>query len=789
MSRDHMDFFTTNSAESSRYRFFRSLSFFARRYRWLVFVFVVAVTAFSLFRIKSLNTDNSMESYFMENDPALMEYNSYLDTFSADQFAYILIDHKKPASVEDFKLVNSLTERLATEVPYIEDTDTDVSSLSHVNYIKGTGSAIELYKPREKPPGNEKEMKTLRQSLLSRPLYRNRLISSDETMSGITLNFKTPRDNENKNWQTVATEKIFSVLDSELEEKEKIHVVGQPVFNTLYANLTRKETLRNSFFTAAVLILLLIFFIRSVHGVIFPVSIVSVSLIWVFGIMSFLTDMNITTSIVPPLILAIGTCAVIHVLSEFKMVLDEFDTIEEAVDHAVGMVGFPVFLASITTAAGFLSLTVAPIKPVRDTGILAASGTMITFFLSVSFLPALLSFLSIFPKKNTENKKGNFYIFCNSFLDGISYFNEKHFRKIITFFSLLFCVAVVGIFFIKAETNWIKKIGDNFKIKQDYLFVDKNMGGSSSFELVFKIEDEDDFKSPEHLRNIDEFQKWIVRKDSVKDSVSLSDMVKELHMAFFEDNSEHYTIPETRQQIAQLLFLYESAGSRDLPRFITDDYKSLRVNVRTANMADEKMEALFLSINNYVDEKFRNRYDMTITGTSRLSVQTMSYIISSQLKGFVLAFVVISIMMTLLFRSLKVGIISMIPNILPIVFTLGFMGFAGIPLDTTVMLIASIAIGIAVDDTIHLFTRYRMEFLRTKNNRKALYETMRGVGRALLFTSAILSAGYLVVSGSDMKNIAVFGLLSSMTVALAWIADMFLAPSLILVLRPFDKNR
>ena len=785
---DYLKYFSSGvGSERKRYRFFFNLSSYIQKYRWPVVLLTLAATLFSIFFIRfHLKIDNSLESYFMEKDDTLAVYHQYLETFKTDQFVYILIEQASQFSPESFVLIKQLSEELSRKVPYILDADADVISLSHMDHVKGTDDALTIFKPKNRFDKDPAALTAFKKDLLNRRLYIDQLISKDATISSITLSITPPEDKQN--WHDDVTKAVYGVLGQKKYQHLVIHPVGMPLLNTVYKNLTRKETFRNAIYTAIAMVILLLFFLHRFHAVVLPISLVLVGLSWVFAVMAAFTTMNITTGIIPPLILAIGTCAAIHVLAEFRTNYMTIPDKADALSHTIGMVGFPVFLASVTTAVGFLSLAVAPIKPVKDTGIIAAAGTMISFLLSISFLPAAISIWPL-PKDEIKTRSKKLHAIFIHCLGRLADFNVRHPKKILCVFLLLFIIAAYGIALIRVETNWLSKFDDRFRIKKDYLYVDKHMGGSQSFEILLTMDRMDAFKSPEILKQVEAFQTWLENKEEITHTASLVDLVKTIHMTFYEDDTAEYRIPEDRRTIAQLLLLFELGGSRDLPKFVTTNYKQVHISVRAKNTPDERVAALFKNIEAY-GQKMLAPYGMSleITGTGKLFIQTYSYIMQSQIMGFGLAFVVISFMMIFVFKSFKIGLVSMVPNLTPIILTLGFMGFAGIPLDTALMLNASIAIGIAVDDTIHFFNRYRFEYGKSGDYEKALETTFSDVGQALLFTTVTLTIGFLVVSGSPMKNIAMFGLISSLTVVLAWIADMFLAPALILTFKPFKKD-
>jgi predicted RND superfamily exporter protein len=240
--------------------------------------------------------------------------------------------------------------------------------------------------------------------------------------------------------------------------------------------------------------------------------------------------------------------------------------------------------------------------------------------------------------------------------------------------------------------------------------------------------------------------------------------------------------------VAQYLLLYEMSGGDELENYMSHDYSKANLEIRCKMVETSKYEELVNRLAAFLDDLPAKAVNPNFTGMGSLWIKLVDYIVQSQLWGFLLAFVVISIMMCLLFGSFKVGLLAMIPNLSPVIATLGFMGWAGMPLDYVKLLIGCVAIGIAVDDTIHLVTRFHHEFMRCLNYKEALYNSMKDVGRALFVTSAVLVVGFLVFIFSIMHTLALFGVLVAMTIGVALIADFFLMPALVLAVKPFGPE-
>ncbi|MBW1898976.1 MAG: MMPL family transporter, partial [Deltaproteobacteria bacterium] len=276
--------------------------------------------------------------------------------------------------------------------------------------------------------------------------------------------------------------------------------------------------------------------------------------------------------------------------------------------------------------------------------------------------------------------------------------------------------------------------------------------------------------------------------DTVMKTYSIVDLLKDINKSLHDEDPAYYILPETVEQAAQYLLIYEMSGGNELENYITTNYDSANLEVRTKLADASEIQKLVAELDRFLESRPVNGIKPVMTGMGALWFRLIDYIVQSQIRGFLLAFSVIAVMMCILFGSVRVGMLSMIPNLSPVVITLGIMGWAGIPLDYVKLMIGCLAIGIAVDDTIHLLARYQHEFRRTGNYEEALLHSMAHVGRALFITSIVLVSGFLVFLNSLMDSLAQFGVLVAATISVALLADFLLMPALVMVFKPFGPE-
>jgi predicted RND superfamily exporter protein len=362
-------------------------------------------------------------------------------------------------------------------------------------------------------------------------------------------------------------------------------------------------------------------------------------------------------------------------------------------------------------------------------------------------------------------------------------------RPILAVAAGVFVVSLAGMSRIQVDSNYANDLRDETPLRIATERIDRVMGGMTNLIYLFEADVDGGIKEPEVLREMERVQRLADSQGGlVRKTYSIVDILKDLNRAFHEDDPAWYVIPESRALVAQYLLLYEMSGGEETEKYVSPDYTRAGLEVRIALGPTSEMQGLDRGIKAALTQAPLEHSRVSTTGIGALWLKLMDYIVSSQVEAFVIAFVVIAGMMVGVFRSWKVGLISMVPNLSPVFLTLGVIGFLGLDLDYSKIAIAGVSMGIAVDDTIHLVTRFRHEFRRCGRYREALLASMKDVGRALVITSVALVVGFLVSTRSELYSNEVQGLLLAGTIVIALIADFLLMPALILTFRPFGPE-
>ena len=826
---------------------FASIAGWSYDYRWIVILLALGILWGSLVLAARAPIDNSYESYFDTADPAYRAYEQYRDDFGSDEVSYILYDAPDSEhgawNLEVMRQIDSLTAAIEDEAPFVYS----VKSLVNVELIEGVPDGIEIADLTDDFPATQAELLAVRERVLSKPQIVGGLASADGSHGALTIKMDRsstdpPEDiqldpekgNELENLYPQATDsKIEQILARPEYQGIRFFHAGDVPLNSVYNRLILVEGSYLDRLTSLVIGLLLLLAFRSITGTLAPIAVVQLCVLMCAGFIGLLGwKLDMSFGSIPTLLTAIGIAHSVHILSEFRGRFAELGDRREALVRTVYLVGAPCLMTSLTTAVGFASLSFVPIKSIAHQGVYAAFGVMAAFLMSFTLLMALLSMgrremtaisgvlafglaftvlaaagaaiaagggiavgtavagltYAFEHRRRSELGKGGQA--TRRVLLAIAEFDLRHRKAILASFFVVFVLCGLGIRQIVVDSNWLDDFSSEVPLKGITERVDRVMGGSTNIIYLFDSGEPDGIKNPAVLREMERIHEIAGKHEPfVRKAYSLVDILKDLNQAFHGGDPAYYELPETRALVAQYLLLYEMSGGEDAEEFVSSDYQRASVELRLALHPTSKTAELVEAIDAELTAKPLETSEVSLTGIGALWIILLDYIVSSQIQGFLLAFVVIAVMMIAIFRSLGTGLISMIPNIAPSALALGVMGWAGIWLDYSKISIAAVAIGIAVDDTIHLVSRYRHEFTLCGDYAEALRRAIQDVGRALLITSAALISGFLVLTASALDSQATYGILLATTIVTALIADFLLMPALVLTFHPFGPEK
>jgi predicted RND superfamily exporter protein len=776
---------------------------------------VMAVLMGALFtQLPNVRLDTSMEGFLHPNDPALLAYNQFRDQFGRDEVIIVAIQTDKVFDFQFLDMLKTLHQELEDAVPYLDE----VTSLINARNTRGNGDELIVEDLMEPWPKNETELMDVRQRAMVNPMYKNLLISADGCCTALIVRSLATASNtstgdvldgfEQKNSQTETTpdesgrylsdaqntavvRTVNRIVDKYKTRGLNIHLAGSPVVtHFLKWNMVR-DMRRFMALVVAMVAVTLFFMFGRLSGILLPMVVVVSSFLSTLSIMALAgAALKLPTQILPSFVLAVGVGTSVHILAIFYQRLNKKDTKSEAIIYAMGHSGLAILMTNSTTAAGLVSFAGADIAPVADLGIYAGIGVLLSFVYTVILLPALVAITPFKAGVSTGSDKLNQRI--NKLLDAISRIATTHPRKIVAISAAIMIVSIAAASQIRVSHNplaWFPK--DNI-IRRDTETIDRLMRGSMTIEVVLDTQEENGWYDPQRLKRLEAaapaLEKLHHSGNYVGKAFSMTTILKEINQALNENRADHYTIPNDRDLIAQEFLLFENSGSDDLEDFVDSHFSKVRFTMKFPFKDAVHYFPFQKMTQKYFKENFPDLQPI-FTGMIILLSRTISNTLTSLTKSYATAIVVITLMMVLLIGRLRIGMLSMIPNLAPILLMLGIIGAFGFPLDMFTMMVASIAIGLAVDDTIHFMHNFRRYFGSTGDPQKAVFMTLHTTGRAMLVTTIVLSLGFFIYMFATLSNIIRFGLLTGVTLIAALLADFFLAPALmVLVNKPVPRS-
>jgi predicted RND superfamily exporter protein len=800
-------------------RWFEAFGHIIYRRRWIAIVIMVLLVAGLGSQIPKLTVDTSNEGFLHENDPTLIQYNAFRDRFGRDEFIIIAIEPDDVFSLKTLNKIKALHEEIESEVPHLDE----IISMVNARNTRGEGDRLIVEDLLEDWPQTPEDLETLKQRVLSNPLYLNRLISKDGRFTTIVVRTDTYTsegaakdmdsvlegfeedtsagtsvdktldgfDDQSKEApapqyltdkeNTAVVETLEHILEKYDSNDFKLFLSGTPVTT----HVIKKSMLSDmSVFVRLVILtiaLCLLIMFRRLTGVVLPLLIVATALVSTLGLMAiFGIHIKLPTTILPSFILAVGVGASVHVLAMYYQELNRTGRREQAICHALGHSGLAIVMTSLTTAAGLASFATADIAPLADLGTFAAIGVMLALIYTIILLPAFLAVIPAKVKKPLrEGGPGRNF---NRMLTAIADFSTSHPKAITAVTIVIIAVSLAGTTRLYFRHDPLKWLPEETSIRQDTLKIDHELRGTVAMEMLVDTGKENGLYDVEVLNKLDritaelETQKW--DRIFIGKATSVADMLKEIHKALNENQAGFYKIPQDPALIPQEFLLFENSGSDDLQDVVDTRFQIARVTLKGPWEDSNLYVTIIDEIEAQFQETFADSIIVTTTGMLPLLARTVYASIRSAVKSYIMAGVVITLMMIILIGSVRLGLLSMIPNLLPIIITLGIMGWANFPFDMFTMLIGSIAIGLAVDDTVHFMHNFRRYQYETADVAESVRLTLTTTGRAMLVTSVVLSIGFFIYMFASMHNLFNFGLLTGITIITALLADYFVAPAL-----------
>lgn len=746
----------------------------SKRLANLIFLIVTLLTLGASYEITNLRFDYEFEHFFPTGDEDLDFYQEYMEKFSTDvDFVLIALHNDQGIFRHDFL---ERAKALHDDLKSVERVQRIVSPFEAKDYAIGPLGPIAIpYLHVDEPERYARD---------STRIYKYQkgvgsLFSSD-AMS-ISLMVLIEEDLSKLETDTV----FFSmkeVIDS--YEFDQVHLAGKAVGQAYYINQIKREFAL--FFCLAVLIvtIVLILIYRSVWGTLVPLIVVLLSVIWLLGFMGLMgKSIDLLTTLLPMVLFVVGVSDVIHLLSRYFEEIRNGHNKMRSIAIAYRRVGAATFLTSLTTGMGFLTLLTSGIRPVRELGVYAAVGVFIAFFLAFTLLPAILSVSKVpalaFKEPST--------VLWNRLVTWLFRFSLHRGRAILIASTLLVILAVIGAYRVHIDNYLLEDVGEGDPHRKSFEYFEEHFAGVRPFELQVSVLDTNgSLFEMQNIREMERIERYLKEDYGVGFMVSPLNIVRSAHQALHGGRDSAAVIPASEEEFQQTLRLVKRLEKRpEFTALLANNNREGRFTGKIVDVGGAAVKAM----NDRMEEHFTQEaplenVSMIHTGMSMLIDKNNETLSWNMMSGLLIALGVVALIMGLLFRSFRLMLISLVPNVLPLLFIAGFMGWVGIDMKVSTSIIFGIAFGIAVDDSIHFLIKYRQERAYGRSKMFALRRTTVSTGKAIILTTLVLCSGFFALTWSDFTSVYYVGLLVSITLATAVAADLILLPVL---LRKFTK--
>lgn len=742
---------------------------FLEKFRWFIAIGIPIIVFALAFNLKNLQMDGSYRIWFAEDSKTLTDYDNFRSTFGNDDALVITFQDKDGIfNKKALQSVENITKALwkmkyiarvdsITNYQYVHSNPNKPDDIVVEDFIKNIDKATPEYL------ANRKEI------AINDPLVVDGFISTDGTTTMISARL-TPKVNDDSDKSIEIMKLIEKILAPEIERTGyKYWLNGGPPLNHAFVTIGMADMIFIPIILIASIILLLLLF-RRVSGALIPIGVVTFTFLTVLAIQVLLGyKLNNFTINLPLFIVAIGIADAVHVYSIWILHRQEGDENFIAVEHSLRKNFLPIFLTSLTTTIGFATLTISEVIPVLTLGIATASGAILAFIISVIWMPSVLLILKKeFKSEIIEKIKEKKPL-------GYGKFIVKHDKQIAIITTVIFSLLAIGLTKVKIDSNTIRYFDESVEIRKSTEFTSDNLTGPMAYEIVVDSKEEGGIKDPTFLKTVELFYKDFQKTyPDVRHLNSLLDTIKRFNKVV--NNSEE--IPDNRNLIAQYLLLYSLSLPQGMEINDKMDIKEQRLRVTArVNIVDTSKD---LEMIDYVSEWWKQTpYSASVQGQTAMFAHMQKDVTNTLVYSLSIAILLVSLVMLLIFKRFKILWVFVLPNILPVILVIGLMGWIGITIDIGVAIAGAIIIGVAVDDTIHFLVKYFDARKRGLSMEETFDEVLRYAGKAILFTTIILSIAFSLFAFSTFTPNQNFGVVTAFALIIAFVVDLVLLPALL----------
>ena len=769
--------------------FWQIVSRFILKQRIAILVFLALVTFFLGSQIKNIQFSHSEANLLPKDHEENIKYDNFLSIFGEEGNMIILaIQDTALFKVDNFNKWNSFSKQL--------------DSFSEVDFTVSIGDIKTLEKDKKNQrffvePLYEEVPKTTEEvGLIKSELFNNLPFFDNFLYNKSTGTIQTVIYLDQAIVNTKIRERfVFDVLNPSVKKFERetgmdVRVSGMPYIRTMNAQNIIDEI--GIFVGLALFITSLIFwlFFRSYRATFITMSVVSIGVVWALGFIGwFRYEISVLMALIPPLIIVIGVPNAIFLINKYQQEVKKHGNQAKSLQRVISKIGNATLMTNITTASGFATFIFTNSQLLNEFGIIASINILAIFILSLLIIPIIYSFMRKPKDKHLEHLE-------RKWIDAIVNWMEDAVRhKRIAIYISTVCIivgSIIGVYMIRVSGSLIEDMPKGKDFYKDILFFENEFGGIMPLEILIDTKKKRGVMNLSTLKRMNKLDEEIDEIPELSKSVSILNMVKYAKQAFYNGNPKYYQLPTEQEKNFILAYTKNSESNADmLKNFVDSTGRYARITTFMKDIGTDKMENIEQRMIDKIDQVFPSeRFDVSLTGKALVFLKGTNYLVKNLVISLSLAILLISLFMAWMFRSYKMIIISLIPNILPLLITAGLMGYLGVPIKPSTILVFSIAFGISVDDTIHFLAKYRQELIAHKwNVRKSVYAALRETGVSMFYTSVVLFFGFLVFTVSSFGGTIALGGLVSVTLLFAMVSNLLLLPSLLLSLESKIANK
>jgi predicted RND superfamily exporter protein len=759
--------------------------------RLAILIVIGLITVFMATQATKVKTTYTVAQLLPDEDTTLLQYQEFKETFGGEGSALFLgIKGTDIFELENLQAWWDLSYELQNVSEYGGDMVDSVFAITTLYNVQKNKELKRFEADRiiKKRPTTQAECDSIKDIIYNLPFYEGALFKKDDDVHIMALSMNQDMVNSK-----ARDGHVFAVHDR-VEEFSKetmidVHYSGMPYIRTIVSTKIKRESVQFTLYAMLITAFILFLFLRSFKAVVFSLCVVIVAVVWSVGLMGILGyKITILTSLIPPLIIIIGIPNCIFLLNKYFAEFKSHGNKAKSLVRVVHKIGNATLMTNATTAAGFATFIFTQSSIMIEFGIVASLNIMAVFVLSICIIPSVYSYLKEPKDKHTKHLDREW---MGKIIDILERLVMKHRRAVYIVTIALAVTAFFGLSKMYSTGRVVDDLPQDDPIMVDLKFFEGNFNGVIPFEILIKSKKEGRALKSYNIKKIDKLYKVIARHPEFSKPLSFVDVLKFSKQAYYNGNPKYYSLPragmnpEPYAKDAETYIKNSGGENGGLLGNFVDSTKSIsRISVQIADIGTAQMDELLGTFRAEIDSIFSpNKYDVVTTGSSLIFTEGNKYLISNLVTSLTIAVVLIALFMAFMFRSWRMVIISLIPNILPLLITGAIMGYAGIPIKPSTILVFSIAFGISVDDTIHFLAKYRQELVsRDWKIKESAIAALRETGVSMFYTSVILFFGFGIFVLSGFGGTKALGMLVSLTLLIAMMANLVLLPTLLMTL-------